>query len=343
MSMDTKNDQTFTQKAQAGPSTPNSMVEEISIHTIAIFFRKNLLLLMASVLLFAAIGYGISRQMPVEYRASAKILPEASGMNMGGLGGLANMAGISLSQSPDAINPDIFPDIIQSKSFLIKLLTTPMPTSDKKMVVLMEYLGKGTKPLSPPEIAQADSLIVLTMEQEGVVGNVANRMKVSIDRMTGILTLEVEMPDPVLAAYSTKFIINYLTKFVSEYRSGRENQKVVFLTSQVGLAKQKYQRAEYALNAYRDRHRNPFTNVSQIEEQRLQNEFTQYQNLYADLNRQLETARLESLQESPVLKIIEPPMVPNGKSSPRTVLIMLLAGFIGGSLSMACLLFIRKK
>jgi uncharacterized protein involved in exopolysaccharide biosynthesis len=309
------------------PAAP--LVEEISLESILKFLRKNFLVILIAVVLFGAIGYGVTRLMPVEYSATAKILPEAAGNNMGGLGGLASMAGISLARSQDGISPDLYPDLVQSRTCLIKILTTPLSAQDNKTVVLMEYLGKNVPSLTPAQIAQADSMLVLTKDQELVMRTMAGRIEVTMDRLTGILTLEVEMPDPVLAASSTKFIINYLTTFVSEYQSGRETQKVVFLNQQVLAAKQKYQRAELALNAYRDRNRNPFTNVSQIEEQRLQSDFTQQQSLYAELTRQLESARLQALEESPVLKIIEPPMVPNQSSSPKTLVFIIASALFG--------------
>lgn len=304
--------------------------DEVSLGQIAGFLRRYFLILLAAGVLFGLLGYGVTRFMSVEYTATAKILPEFNGMGAAqSLGGLASLAGLSVGQASETIRPELYPDIIQSKTFLIKALTTPLTASNQKEVLLMEYFDYGASPLTPAQVAQSDSLIVLTKEQEWVMKDVASRFDVAMDRLTGVLSVRVIMPDPVLAASCSRLIVNYFTEFVLEYRTTKEAKKVNFLTSQVRDNKQKYQRAEVALGAYRDRNRNQFTNVARIEEQRLQNDFMQYQSLYGELTRQLESARLQAQEEAPVLKVLEPPMIPNEKSSPKTMLITIGAALFG--------------
>lgn len=328
------------------PEPANNGIVEVSLGDIFSFFRKYWLVLFLAGLLFGGIGYGLSWMVPEEYEATAKVLPEfSSGLgSVGGLSDLASMAGISLGKNnSEAIRPDLYPSILASMPFLLKLLSTPLPTSDGKKVNLVSYLDKNAKPLTESQLAQSDTLIILSLDQERALKNVRARVSAGIDKMSGVLTVEVKMPDPTLAAACATFSLNYLKQFVTEYRGGKKAEKLAFLRQQMAEAKIKYRNAEVVLNAYRDRNRNAYTNVAKIEEQRLQNDYLQAQTLYGELARQLEAARLQALEDSPVIKVLEPPMVPNWKSTPKRSLYALGFAIFGGLITLLFILFGKEK
>ena len=326
-------------------ATSGESAIEIKLSDIFSFFRKYWLFFLLVGLVLGSIGYGISYLIAPEFETTAKILPEyGSGTSVDGLSDLASLAGISLGKSnSEAIRPDLYPSILTSKTFLMKVLSTPFPLQDGKKILLAVYLDKEGKPFTSQQLKQADTLITLTIGQERVMENVSERITAHMDKITGVLTIRSEMPDPVLSAACTNFSMNYLTNFVTEYRGSKKVEKVAFLRKQMSEAKSKNQRAEIALNSYRDRNRSAYTNVARVEEQRLQNDYIQTQSLYSELARQLETARLQALEDTPVLKVLDPPMVPNWKSKPRRKLYALSFAILGGFLAFLFVLFGREK
>lgn len=325
---------------------PEAGIVEISLSDILAFFKRNWLILLLAGLVSGGFGYGISYVIPIEYEASVKVLPEfSSGIGgAGGLSDLASMAGISLGKNgSDALRPDLYPSILSSKAFLIKVLSIPFALQNGQKIKLATYLDKDATALTPQQIAQGDTVIILTRDQERVLKNTRNRITAGMDRMTGILTIQVSMPDPVLAAACATYSLAYLTNFVTEYRGGKKFEKVDFLRKQMAEAKSKYQRAEMSLNAYRDRNRNTYSNVARVGEQRLQTEFMQAQTLYGQLAQQLESARLQALEDAPVLKILDPPMVPNWKSSPKRSLYALGFAMLGGLITLLLLLWRQRN
>ena len=79
-----------------------------------------------------------------------------------------------------------------------------------------------------------------------------------------------------------------------------------------------------------------------VEEQRLQHQFTLAFNLYNELAQQLENARIRIQQETPVIKLLEPVMVPIERSQPKRVRLMVIYTFIGGVLGVGYV-FGRKE
>jgi len=327
-------------------SDPANGIVEVSLGDIFSFFGKYWLELLLAGLLSGGVGYGLSYLVPEEYEAAAKVLPElSSGVgSVGGLSDLASMAGISLGKNnSEAIRPDLYPSILASRPFLLKLLATPLPASDGKKINLVTYLKEDAEPLSAQQLSQGDTLIILSKGQEMALKDLQERVASGIDKLSGVLTVTVKMPDPTLAAACATFSLDYLRTFVTEYRGGKKTEKVTFLRQQMAEAKTKYRNAELTLNAYRDRNRNAYTNVAKIEEQRLQNDYLQVQTLYGELARQLEAAKLQALEDAPVLKVLEPPMVPNWRSSPKRMFYALGFAIFGGLVALLFILFGKEK
>ena len=87
---------------------------------------------------------------PVTYRASAVVLPQAdSKSNLGQLGSLASLAGVNLGAMMGdgaGIQPELYPNVVNSYPFLKELIHTPL-----------NYEGEPT-PISFYEKELADSV-----------------------------------------------------------------------------------------------------------------------------------------------------------------------------------------
>jgi uncharacterized protein involved in exopolysaccharide biosynthesis len=179
----------------------------------------------------------------------------------------------------------------------------------------------------------------LTKKQEELSKKVSKRVSATIDKKSGIVTITSQMPDPVVAATTANQTLNYLTTYVTNYRTGKSRKQVQFLSQQVNNARHRYQAAEFALSSYRDRNRSLFLETAKIEEQRLQADYLLAQTVYNDLSKQLEQARIKVQEESPVFQILEPAQVPLLKSGPKRTLIILAFAAIGGILGFLYALF----
>lgn len=325
-------------------NSTNPEVSEISFREIADFFRKYFLFFFIIGLAFGIIGYLFSTTLPPQYTSIAKILPEYNGSSStGGLGDLASLAGVSLRTRTDAVRPDLYPDILYSRPFLIKALSTPLPTSNGKKVLLINILEKKAQPFTAAQISSFDTLMSMTKEQERAILTLQHCITPAIEKTSGVLSIGVELPDPMLAAATVGLAVEYLQEFVTHYRSSKLVEKIELLKTQREEAKQKYYKAEIELSSYRDRNLNPFTNLSKVEEQRLQSEYLQYQTLYADLRRQLDAVKLQLQEESPVVKVLEPPMVPNNKSKPKKIFITIAFALTGSILGFLYVIIFKEK
>jgi uncharacterized protein involved in exopolysaccharide biosynthesis len=151
------------------------------------------------------------------------------------------------------------------------------------------------------------------------------------------------MSDPVVAAILVEASKKYLINYVEEYRTSKTTNQVTFLQERVSESKSRQQKAEYALQSYRDRNRGSFLNVARIEEQRLQADYTLAQSIYSDLVVKLEQAKIKVKEEKPVFKILEPAKVPTNKSSPKRPIIAFIFAVAGGFLTFFYIIFFKEK
>ena len=293
---------------------------------------------------------------PNVYKVEVTVMPEYQGRTGSGLGSVSAFAGLGLdnTSSPDAIRPDLYPNVLQSVPFALHLLSQQVYSKKlNEKLTLQEFIRKISTPglfdkikafftidtndeltVSTTRKNNADA-IQLTNEQDGLVKAVQGSVGSVYDKKTGILTITATEPDPLVAASIARLSLDYLTNYISSYRTDKARGRVKFLNQRVLEAKQRYQTAEYTLSDYRDRNRSLYLNTAKLDEQRLQADYLLEQSVYNDLAKQLEQAKIKVQEETPTFKILEPPAVPLHKSGPKRTMLTLGFAVVGIVISLA--------
>ncbi len=342
------------------PKPRNSISEdevEIRLRDVAQFLKVSRGRILAGALIGLVIGGLYAFNKPNVYTTLVTVMPEIQAKGTGGLGNLgslAGLAGIDISSATgagmDAIRPDIYPDILQSMPFALQLLQQPVYSqflqketslqafleAQDRQSLLGGFMDSDDGPTSPINKSRnPDTSLQITKRQEKLVRQIHTSVAASYDKKTGIIQVTASFADPVTAADVARLSLEYLTTYITSYRTEKARSQVRFLTNQVDDAKRRYQLTEFALSSYKDQNRSLFLNTAKIEEQRLQADFMLAQTVFNDLSKQLEQAKIKVSEESPVFKILEPPTVPLRKSAPNRALILMgfiLAGIVVGLL-----------
>ncbi|MFC5413002.1 lipopolysaccharide biosynthesis protein [Larkinella bovis] len=321
------------------------------------FFQRSRNAVLLFAMLGAVIGLYYAFSKPDDYKAAVTVMPEVSAGSAGGAGGglgsLAGLAGISLDNAAgDVIRPDLYPNVLESIPFALDILKQQVYSQTYRTTMpLQTYLQRhgretalqrltGQTDSNPPDPAKPATVnlpdpknyskaLQITPEQEGLANALINRIQTTYERRTGIVTIEVTLPDPVVAATVARLSLEYLTNYITSYRTQKVRNQERFLSEQVEQARRRYQASEYELESYRDRNRSLYSGLARIAEQRLQAEFLLSQNVYNDLSRQLEQAKIKVQDETPVFKMLEPPRIPLRASGPKRMMLIFAATAAG--------------
>lgn len=314
-------------------------------------------------LIGAVIGILVAFSIPREYAASVKLAPEVEygRRSSGSLGSLASMAGLnSGSSGSDAVYPEIYPDIVSSIPFITSLFDVEVETINGKKMNVKQYIknetsspwwnvvlglpgkliGKFKTPEAIPERHTLDNFH-LTRGETQLVNQISSRVSASIDDGTDMVSIDVKMQDPLVAAMLADTVVSRLQNFVTDYRTNKVRKDLEYAVKINKEAKQEYYRAQQALADYSDRNQGLATQSARIARDRLENEAQLAFTLYNQTARQVQSAKAAVQAKTPVYVTISPSTVPNKPASPRRVLILIGFTFVSALLCAAWIAFLK--
>ncbi|MCL6102367.1 MAG: Wzz/FepE/Etk N-terminal domain-containing protein [Bacteroidetes bacterium] len=133
------------------PTPPaDSDPDEIDLLALAKTLWNGRRTVLKSILICGVIGLFVALTSPKEYVATTIMVPSgsSSGASLGGLGGLAAMAGINLAtQTGSELSPTIYPRIVSSLPYQLELIKTPLKFKELNApVTFLDYYTGLQKP-----------------------------------------------------------------------------------------------------------------------------------------------------------------------------------------------------
>lgn len=301
--------------------------------------------------IFVVIGLLIAFLSPVEYNTQATLMPElpnpGSSSNAAGLlqkyGGLLGLNSSDLNSSNlSAISPILYPNIIHSTPFMLELMNQRVYSTEYDTTVtiftyfndvytpsVLSYLFKYTIGL-PAQIKKlfvgenettaidtSGGVVQLTEDQKEVMNELTGRLSASVDDQSGVIKISSEMPEAKMSAILANKTIDFLKTYVTGYRIQKATQDYDFIKGQYEQAKARFQLAQDTLATFQDQNVNLATAQAQTKLKSLQDEYNLAYNVYTGLAQQMEQAKIQVQQNTPVFKVLEPATVPIKKTSPK--------------------------
>ncbi len=318
--------------------------------------RKKWTILIVTII-SALLGIFIAINIPNEYASQVQILPELESKDAaGGLSkfkSLAGLAGVDLGSlsSTEAVRPDLYPNILQSTPFLMDVLNMKVFVAKyKRSMTMSAFLEENRKqelttkifgesnekdkdmPVINPKNIPFET-IHLDKKQDELIKDLQKRVGATLDKKTGVINISAKMQDPVIAATIVRYSQDYLTEYVVKYRTEKTLKDIKFLEERSNEAKRRYDNALYSYSSYQDRNKGLFLNIAKDEGKKMQYEVDLSYNLYSELAKQLEEAKIKVHRETPIFKVLEPAQIPVKKSEPKRSVMVLGFAFLGLILS----------
>lgn len=305
------------------------------------------------------VGIIIALSIPKQYTVSVTLSPEMGGEKSGS--GLASMAASFLggsigSDSPDALNASLAPDIVASTPFLLELLDARVITQDKSIdTTFTVYLDnqKGPwwgyitgapgmtinyiKSLFTKEIPSIDDMnqsgtIELSEKEAQKLESLRERISAEIEKKTAITTLTVTLQDPKVAATIADSVVYKLQQYITAYRTQKAKEDCQYLEALYKERQKEYYNAQQRYANYVDANNNMVFQSTLAERERLQNEMNLAYQVYSQVTQQLQVARAKVQEVKPIFAVVEPavvPLLPSGTSRKVMVLGWILLSVLG--------------
>lgn len=291
------------------------------------------------------LGIIIALSIPKQYTVTVTLSPEMGGDKASG--GLASLAssflGGGASNSPDALNATLAPDIVASTPFILELFNTRVQTLDGKLdTTLVAYLDEQKQPWwgyikAAPGMAigaikslfaeEADTASVLnpfqlTKKESEKVEGLRKILTADVDNKTAMTTISVTLQDPKVTAIVADSVVGKLQQYIIDYRIKKAKEDCAYLEQLYKERQQEYYEAQSKYAHYFDSNRNIAFQSVRAEQERLQNDMNLAYQVYSQVAQQLQVARAKIQEEKPVFAVVEPasiPLQPSGTSR-KTIL-----------------------
>lgn len=293
------------------------------------------------------LGIIIALSIPKQYTVTVTLSPEMGGDKAGG--GLASLGsfflgGAATSNSPDALNATLAPDIVASTPFILELFNTRVQTLDNELdTTLVTYLEEeksswfsyiakapgmaigAVKSLFTEEADTASVLnpFQLTEEEAAKVKGLRRSILAEVDKKTAMTTITVTLQDPKVTAIVADSVVAKLQQYIIDYRIKKAKEDCAYLEQLYKERQQEYYEAQSKYAHYFDSNRNIALQSVRAEQERLQNDMNLAYQVYSQVAQQLQVARAKIQEEKPVFAVVEPasiPLLPSGTSKKVIIL-----------------------
>jgi len=311
-----------------------------------------------SIGLCIVVGLLIALLSPPKYKAGATLLPspDSKSSNMGGLSALAGMAGVNigsmLGQSA-GISADVYPQILNSYPLINELIHEAYNFRGlDKSISLYDFMEGDTVESALDKVSKytiklpwtiKDLLIGKTAvdknESYGVIFLTEDELKahkyirevlnVSVDINTGLVSMTIEVEEPVLAAQLVNVAVELLQKYISEHKTDKLKLNLNFIQERYLERKLDFEKKQIEFLRYKDSHRGVVTERADFKFQQLKDEYELAELIYKELAQQFEQASIAVKEVSPAFTVIEPPKVPDEKSSHGKVYYLIVFTLLG--------------
>lgn len=353
--------------------------KDINLKELIEYFIERKRVFLISILIMVVIGIIRYLTSPITYESVATKLTEMDSGSQLGLSQLSTMASLSginlpLANSNSSLSPEMYPEIISSKPFLIELVNEKFYFQTiNDTLILKDYLveeysnqpfnvifgGISSLPsrlasLFVRDVPQVSPVIGSSLEEKGkskflIFTNEEDlasdllKASIKIDTEGTMISLSVKMPEAHIAAELNVIIFEKIVKYVTDYKTRKLRTNLEFVEERTKESELNFIKSQMALASFRDNNQGIISQRARTREEQLQAEFNIAYNLYNSMMQELETSRIQLKKETPIFSEFAAPILPNNPVNTSFFKTIIIFSFLGVILGFGIVIFIMVK
>lgn len=282
--------------------------------------------------------------IPRYYSTATTLAPEIGGSSeMGGLASIASSFGFDLSnmQSADAINPLLYPDLMDDNGFVAALFNIKVQSADGEIsTTYYEYLKKHQKhawwkyPIgwvkklfaAKEDDGKAGSKFDpyhMSKKDDDIAGLIRKNIALSVDKKNGVITISVQDQDKLICKTIADSTRSQLQKHITEYRTTKSRADMEYYRQLMLDAKQQYDKSRQLYASYSDSNIDPILQSVRLKVTDLENEMQLRYNTYSTMCAQYQAAKAKVQERTPAFTVIQGAAVPIKPAGPKRMLFVI--------------------
>ena len=325
---------------------------------------------------FMVLGLMVALFSPKVFTASCLFVPQSSSKGpSSSMLSLASLAGINLNQmTSESLSPMVYPQVLSNVDFRKELMYSKIKFEEFEdpITILdyytneeynkpsaMSYMMKYTIGLpfvilkairgekdTLASIPEGSGINSYTQEEYDCAKILDELLSLNINDKDGYIELSASMPEAGAAAELASITFDLLGKYVTKFKVEKAQATLDYVNARLEEAKSDFNEKQMAYASFRDANRNLMTATAQIKETKLRQEYDLANTIYSELARQKVQVELQVKEDTPVLSVVKPVVVPFERSKPKRSMILIAFTFLGGCIGCAAVFgldFIRRQ
>jgi uncharacterized protein involved in exopolysaccharide biosynthesis len=292
-------------------------------------------------------------QKPV-YTAEITFTPENDkGSGMGSYIGLAAQFGFDLgSGSGGVFEGDNLAEFLKSKMLIQQTLLTPVDINGQSKLLIDNYIDVNDLRKQMQEKREVKSISFSNDYQPGmrardsIMKEIINSISESLtiekkDKKLNFIVARMKSTNELFAKTFLEQLVNKGIEYFVEYKSKKSRENVAILQRQTDSVEHLLTGNIVSVAASSDLNVNPIRQIVRANVQRKQVDVQVTSQVYGELLKQLELSKISLRKETPLIQIIDRPLLPLEKEKMGRLKGAILFGFAGVFLFVAILLLRR--
>ena len=254
------------------------------------------------------------------YISSTKILMSGPSSSSG-LGGLASQFGVNINQpsASELSSVSLFPELIKGRVFAERILKKSFFT--ERFGQKLSLLAILTHGLDPPKVGE-DTLMYRAMKSfQGMV---------ELEVLSTYSLLKCETFEPTFSRDLANEVLFEFEQLNLTYRNRGVLDKREFILKRISAVEDDLENSEETLKRFREQNRQISSPALLLEQERLLRDLDIQKGIYLTLKQQLEMTKIEEVQKTSIIQILDYPQIPLEPSNRRNkVVALILASFLG--------------
>lgn len=327
--------------------TKNRGPEVIDLRQVAkkVWAEKKLFYKVLPIVFILSCIYILS--IPRYYNSEVKLAPEMDNSGAGGtLGSIAASFGFDLSemQTSDAITPLLYPDLMEDNEFIASMFNIRVKDQDGEISTSYhDYLKEyqkipwwnypilWIKDLLPQKEDKYGSKsnqgtldpYYLSKKEDKIAEAIRDNIKISIDKKTGVITINTKAQDPLICKTLADSIKQRLQLFITDYRTNKARVDYEYYKQLTSEAKHDYECLRQRYGAFVDGNVNIAMQSVRLKAEEMESEMELKFNNYTTLNSQMLAAKAKIQERTPAFTVVKGAAVPVKPAGPKRMLFVL--------------------
>lgn len=343
--------------------TPNNKNEEVSIKDIILRIREWRRFLLGKwlvILLFAGAGAGLGLFLSLKGKVNyvgelTFVLEDGKSGSMGAYAGIASQFGLDLGGggsgmgvfSGDNIMAFLTSRLMVEKALLSAVKVNGQEISLADLYIDINELREDWKSPSLKNIHLSDKTprTNFTVQQDSIMNVlyqqiIKKNLKVDKpDKKLSFISVKCTSRNELFSKLFTERLVKEATRFYVDTKTQRSKTSVDALQAKADSLQDLMNKRTYSAAASQDLNQNPARRIAMVSTELATRDKVMLQTVYGEVIKNLEMSKMAQAQETPIIQIIDLPILPLKKERLGKLKGIVIGGFLGGFLIILFLLY----